>query len=95
MNVATLSRGYKRKSRGYVLADDKSNVRQIGDEPYGLKNEFPNARVAVDENRCHGIEQLMKLDNPNVEVVLLDDALPTSPCKSRAEHSTDRFPQAF
>lgn len=52
VNVATLSRGYKRKSRGYVLADDKSNVRQIGDEPYQIKNKFPNARVAVDENRC-------------------------------------------
>ena len=74
MNVATLSRGYKRKSRGYVLADDKSNVRQIGDEPYQIKNKFPNARVAVDENRCHGIEQLLKLENPTVEAIILDDA---------------------
>ena len=74
VNVATLSRGYKRKSRGYVLADDKSNVRQIGDEPYQIKNKFPNARVAVDENRCHGIEQLLKLGNPTVEAIILDDA---------------------
>ena len=74
VNVATLSRGYKRKSRGYVLADDKSNVRQIGDEPYQIKNKFPNARVAVDENRCHGIEQLLKLENPTVEAIILDDA---------------------
>lgn len=74
VNVATLSRGYKRKSRGYVLADDKSNVRQIGDEPYQIKNKFPNARVAVDENRCHGIEQLLKLENPTVEAIIQDDA---------------------
>ena len=56
------------------MADDKSNVRQIGDEPYQIKNKFPNARVAVDENRCHGIEQLLKLENPTVEAIILDDA---------------------
>lgn len=73
-NVATLSRGYKRKSKGYVLADAKSNVRQIGDEPYQIKTKYPQIRVAVDENRCHGIEQLMKLEKPAVEAILLDDA---------------------
>lgn len=74
VNVATLSRGYKRKSRGYVLADDKSDARQIGDEPYQIKSKFPDVRVAVDEDRCHGIEQLLKLEKPAVEVVILDDA---------------------
>lgn len=73
-NVATLSRGYKRKSKGYVLADAKSNVRQIGDEPYQIKTKYPQIRVAVDENRCHGIEQLLKLEKPAVEAILLDDA---------------------
>lgn len=74
MNVATLSRGYKRKSKGYVLADAGSDARQIGDEPYQMKNKFAGIRVAVDENRCHGIEELLKLKNPAVDVVLLDDA---------------------
>ena len=74
LHVATLSRGYKRKSKGYVLAAGDSNVRQIGDEPYQIKNKFPGIRVAVDEDRCHGIGQLLKLDNPPVDVVLLDDA---------------------
>ena len=73
-NVAMLSRGYKRKSKGYVLATEKTDVKRIGDEPYQIKIKFPGIRVAVDENRCHGIEQLMKLDNPKVDVVLLDDA---------------------
>lgn len=73
-NVAMLSRGYKRKSKGYVLATEETDVKSIGDEPYQIKTKFPDIRVAVDENRCHGIEQLMKLDNPKVDVVLLDDA---------------------
>lgn len=74
MNVATLSRGYKRKSKGYVLADGKSGARSIGDEPYQMKKKFPGIRVAVDEDRCHGIGQLLKLEKPAVDVVLLDDA---------------------
>ena len=74
INVATLSRGYKRKSKGYVLATAGSSVQQIGDEPYQIKGKFPDIRVAVDENRCHGIGQLLELKNPAVDVVLLDDA---------------------
>lgn len=74
LNVATLSRGYKRKSKGYVLADSKSDVRQIGDEPYQMKSKFMDVRVAVDADRCHGIEQLLKLKEPIVDAVLLDDA---------------------
>ncbi len=74
INVATLSRGYKRKSKGYVPATAGSSVRDIGDEPYQIKSKFPEIRVAVDEDRCHGIEQLLKLKNPAVDAVLLDDA---------------------
>lgn len=74
VNVATLSRGYKRKSKGYVLADGHSDASRIGDEPYQMKSKFPGIRVAVDEDRCHGIEQLLKLNSPPVDVVLLDDA---------------------
>lgn len=74
LHVATLSRGYKRKSKGYVLATAESGARKIGDEPYQMKNKFPDIRVAVDENRCHGIERLLQLKDPAVDVVLLDDA---------------------
>lgn len=49
-------------------------MQQIGDEPYQIKNKFPDIRVAVDEDRCHGIEQLLKLDNPAVTTIILDDA---------------------
>ena len=74
INVATLSRGYKRKSKGYILATAESSVQKIGDEPYQIKSKFPDIRVAVDENRCHGIEQLLTLKSPAVDAVLLDDA---------------------
>lgn len=72
--VAVLSRGYKRHTRGYALSTPESNARSIGDEPYQIKSKFPDIRVAVDENRCHGIEQLLTLKEPPVGVVLLDDA---------------------
>ena len=72
--VAVLSRGYKRRTKGYVLSTPASNARTIGDEPYQIKTKFPDIRVAVDANRCHGIEQLCTLSDPGVEVVLLDDA---------------------
>lgn len=74
LNVASLSRGYKRKTKGYMLADGNSNARLIGDEPCQIHNKFRDIRVAVDEDRCHGIVQLLKLDNPVVDVIVLDDA---------------------
>ena len=71
--VAVLSRGYKRKSKGFVLADSSSTVADIGDEPYQMKQKFPQVTVAVDKNRSHGIEQIEQGDN-NIDVILLDDA---------------------
>jgi tetraacyldisaccharide 4'-kinase len=72
-SLATLSRGYKRISKGYVLGDKNATADTIGDEPYQFLNKFKNITVAVDENRQHGIEQLQKLDE-NLDVILLDDA---------------------
>ncbi|MBQ8674509.1 MAG: tetraacyldisaccharide 4'-kinase [Bacteroides sp.] len=74
LQVATLSRGYKRHSKGYLLADEASDARLIGDEPFQMKQKFPNIQVAVDEKRCHGIEELLKADSPRVDAILLDDA---------------------
>ncbi len=73
-NVAVLSRGYKRRTKGYILSDATSTAQTIGDEPYQIRSKFPGIRVAVDEKRCHGIKQLLALKDPGVEVVLLDDA---------------------
>lgn len=71
-SVAVLSRGYKRKSRGYVQAGDSSTARDIGDEPLQMHRKFPGITVAVDRSRCHGIDNLM--GGGGVDVVLLDDA---------------------
>lgn len=73
--VAVLSRGYKRKSEGYVLATPTTSMTDIGDEPYQMKQKFPQIHMAVDKNRCHGIEELMKKEvQPPADVVILDDA---------------------
>lgn len=73
--VAVLSRGYKRKSKGFVLADKNSTVGQIGDEPYQIKAKFPEVIVAVDSERQRGIETLLSLpEGEKPDVILLDDA---------------------
>ncbi len=72
--VAVLSRGYKRRTKGYVLANPQSTVKTIGDEPYQMYTKFPSVTLAVDENRCHGIEKLLALKEPTIDIVLLDDA---------------------
>lgn len=75
MQVAVLSRGYKRKSRGYVVADEDTTMRDIGDEPFLIKQKFEGVYVAVDKDRCHGIDHLISdEDTKDVEVILLDDA---------------------
>ena len=74
IHVAVLSRGYRRRTRGYVLATPESTVGSIGDEPLQLKTKYPGIRVAVDADRCHGIDRLLALTNPPVEAIVLDDA---------------------
>ncbi|MET3027696.1 tetraacyldisaccharide 4'-kinase [Flavobacterium sp. UW10123] len=71
--VATLSRGYKRKSEGFVLADENANAEILGDEPFQFYQKFPNVMVAVDANRTNGITQLLS-QNEKPEIILLDDA---------------------
>jgi len=71
--VAVLSRGYKRQSKGFVLADKDTSVRIIGDEPMQYHLKFKSVYVAVDNDRAHGINALKKM-KPKPDVVLLDDA---------------------
>lgn len=71
--VACLSRGYKRKTSGFVLATADSTAREIGDEPKQIKQKFPDIIVACDSKRVRGIEKLMALPEPP-EVIVLDDA---------------------
>lgn len=71
--IATLSRGYKRKSEGFVLADSTSNAEILGDEPFQFYKKFNNIQVAVDADRKNGIEQLL-LQTQKPNLILLDDA---------------------
>ncbi|MDR3141177.1 MAG: tetraacyldisaccharide 4'-kinase [Tannerellaceae bacterium] len=73
--VAVLSRGYKRKTKGYVLAGDESNCQAIGDEPFQIKRKFPGILVAVDSDRRRGVRNLTGLpEGERPDVILLDDA---------------------
>ncbi len=75
MKVGVLSRGYKRKSKGYVLAHEDSTMQEIGDEPFQMKSKFPNIIIAVDANRRRGIENLTSdAETKDVDVIILDDA---------------------
>ena len=68
--VACLSRGYKRKTSGFVLATENSTANDIGDEPMQIKNKFPETTVAVDADRVRGIKKLMQLpDQPEVIII--------------------------
>lgn len=71
-HVAILSRGYKRRSSGFILAGKRTTVAEIGDEPFQYHSKFDGIDVAVDSNRKNGIKQLISAVNP--EVILLDDA---------------------
>ena len=70
--VAVLSRGYKRATKGYILANENTTAEEIGDEPYQMKQKFPNVTLAVDKKRARGIEQLT--EDKDIGVILLDDA---------------------
>lgn len=71
--VATLSRGYKRKTKGFALAGEGTTALDIGDEPMQFHRRFPDVPVAVGEERLVAIPQLLH-DRPDTEVIILDDA---------------------
>lgn len=74
-NVVTLSRGYMRQTKGFREVEIHSLANETGDEPLQMKNKFPEIGVFVDENRVHGINEILKLKaNNQPDVILLDDA---------------------
>lgn len=73
-NVGVVSRGYKRRTKGFVLATDRTTPLDIGDEPYQIYHKFGGSvPVAVCEKRCEGIDRLRAID-PGVNLIVLDDA---------------------
>ncbi len=73
-SFAVLSRGYKRKTKGFVRADALATALSIGDEPFQFYKNHPQVQVAVCERRAVGISTLMASQNPP-EIVLLDDVM--------------------
>lgn len=71
--IATLSRGYGRKTKGFILADETSGFEIIGDEPKQYKAKYPNVTVSVSESRVKGVNNLLAIDEPP-DVIILDDA---------------------
>lgn len=71
--VATLSRGYKRKTKGYALANEHTTAIEIGDEPLQFYKKFPDVPVAIGEERLDAIPQLLH-DHPKTQAIILDDA---------------------
>ncbi len=72
-NLAVLSRGYKRKSKGFYLATDATTIEEIGDEPFQYHSKFKNINVAVNADRVEGVNNILSA-LPKTDVVLLDDA---------------------
>jgi tetraacyldisaccharide 4'-kinase len=73
VEIAILSRGYKRKTRGYALANESTTALDIGDEPMQFHQKFPDVTVAVGEERIVAIPQLLH-DRPDTKAIILDDA---------------------
>ena len=71
--IAVLSRGYKRKTRGYALAGEFTTALDIGDEPMQFHLKFPDVAIAVGEQRIVAIPQLLH-DRPGTQAIILDDA---------------------
>ncbi|MBN2637019.1 MAG: tetraacyldisaccharide 4'-kinase [Prolixibacteraceae bacterium] len=73
--VATLSRGYKRKTSGFLYVNENSKATEVGDEPLQIKRKFPKQTVSVCEKRVVGVEKLLASDGEQIpDVVILDDA---------------------
>ncbi len=72
--VAFISRGYKRKSNGFILATSQSTINDIGDEPVQIKQKYPEVTVAVSKKRDTAIRNILKNKDLNIDVIILDDA---------------------
>jgi tetraacyldisaccharide 4'-kinase len=79
--VAVLSRGYKRKSKGYQVASGLSSVPEIGDEPLQMHRKFPDIMVTVDNDRVHGVKKILQ-ESPETDLIILDDGFQHRKIKS-------------
>ncbi|HOU95520.1 MAG TPA: tetraacyldisaccharide 4'-kinase [Bacteroidales bacterium] len=71
-NVAILSRGYKRLTKGFLIASPQSDSTEIGDEPFQIYSRHPDITVALDSNRVRGVNRILQ-EKPETDVIILDD----------------------
>lgn len=71
-NVALLSRGYGRRTKGYLEVRTDSHYRDVGDEPLQIKLKFPDTVVVVCEKRTEGIRRI-RAEHPEIDLILMDD----------------------
>ncbi len=92
--IATLSRGYKRKTSGFVQATSSSNALDIGDEPLQYKTKNPNIDVCVDADRVNGVKKILEFLDPP-KVILLDDAFQHRALNSELKIVISEFTNIF
>jgi len=93
-NTAILSRGYKRKSKGFFIANGDSSAQLIGDEPYQFYKRFPEITVAVSENRSEGVNKVLK-EHPKTQLILFDDILQHRSINAHLRILTTTFSSPF
>jgi len=93
-NTAILSRGYKRKSKGFFIANGDSSAQLIGDEPYQFYKRFPEITVAVSENRSEGVNKILK-EHPKTQLILFDDILQHRSINAHLRILTTTFSSPF
>ncbi len=89
-----LSRGYMRKTSGYILANEYSSVNELGDEPFLIKQTHNDITVAVCENRVHGIQSSLQIKNES-NLFILDDAFQHRSLKVSINIVLSKFNQPF
>ena len=94
VGVAVLSRGYKRKTRGYIQASEESMSDEIGDEAFQIHQKFPDIKVFVNENRVEGVYRLYG-ENPEIQLVLLDDAFQHRAIKANRNILVTRYDRLY
>jgi len=93
-NITVLSRGYKRKTIGFLEVGPKISVNEVGDEPFQIAQKYTNVKVFVDENRVEGVKKIKEL-YPQTDVFLLDDAFQHRSIKAHLNILLTRFDQLY
>tara|TARA_Y100000816_G_scaffold287971_1_gene271649 strand:- start:2646 stop:3656 length:1011 start_codon:yes stop_codon:yes gene_type:complete len=94
INISVLSRGYKRKTKGFIEVSDESDVNDVGDENFMIKKSFKKINVFACENRLHAMDKISKKFS-DVDLIILDDAMQHRKIKCDLNILLTKFEQPF